>query len=503
MDLLAALQSVLSPMCLLFIFLGVAVGLVVGTLPGLTSVMAISLITPLTFELDPTYGFAMLLGVYNSAIFSGGISAIVINTPGTPASIATTFDGFNLSKNGKAGLALGINTIFSVIGGIFSTFVLILACQPLADFALNFGSSEYFWLALFGLSMMVSISQQSIPKGLMLGALGLLLSTFGLDPLLGSKRFIGSNVALLDGIQFIPVMIGLFGIGEMLHQMGQPREKKGTKEQVVDAKTMKTGRVFPTVAQMRKMTIPAAIGSVIGVVVGAIPGTGGDISSLVSWDVSKRVSKTPEEFGNGSLEGLATTCASNNASLGGALTTSLALGIPGDSSTAVLLGALTMYGMVTGPTLLEKSGDFVSQLYIIMILANIMILFLGLITAKLCIRLLSVRQEAIWMAVLLICCIGAFSLNRSYTDLIVMLIAGVVGLILRKYNYPLGPLVLGLLLGEMCETNLRRTLILSQGNVARLFTQPISMVLIALIALALLWPAISSKLKARRQNKKT
>lgn len=494
MDYLSALQTVMSPGCLLCIFLGVAVGMVVGTLPGLTSVMAVSLITPLTFKMDPVNGFGMLLGVYNSAIFSGGISAIAINTPGTPASIATTFDGYNISKSGRAGFALGVNTIYSVLGGIFSTIVLMVACAPLARLALKFGSSDYFWLALFGLSMMISISHASLAKGLIVGFAGLALSTVGLDPLLGIKRYVGNNVALLDGIAFIPVMIGLFGIGEMLYQIFT--NAKESKEEDI-AKI--SGRVLPTKEEHKRMTIPALIGSVIGVVVGIIPGTGGDISALVSWDVCKRVSKHPEEYGHGSIEGLATTCASNNASIGGAMTTALALGIPGDSSTAVLIGALTMYGMVTGPTLLSKSGDFVCRLYIIMLIANLIILPLGLLTAKACIKLLSVKNEYIQMAVLLICCIGAYSLNRSFTDVIIMFIAGILGFFFRVFDYPLGPLVLGLLLGEMCETNLRRTLMLSKGNPVRLFTSPISIVLIILILLAVLWPIIGD-LRAKKKN---
>ena len=314
MDYLSAIQSVMNPMCLLCILLGVAVGMVVGTLPGLTSVMAISLITPLTFKLNPTYGFAMLLGVYNSAIFSGGISAIAINTPGTPASIATTFDGYKISQRGRAGFALGVNTIYSVIGGLFSTIALMVACAPLARLALNFGSPEYFWLALFGLSMMISVSHASLAKGLVTGFVGMLLATVGLDPLLGSKRFVGNNISLMDGIAFIPVMIGLFGVGEMLFQIFEHKKEDDNKKDIVDLKDKE--RVLPTKEEHKRMTIPGLIGSVIGVLVGIVPGTGGDISALISWDVCKRVSKHPEEFGDGSVEGLATTCASNNASIG-------------------------------------------------------------------------------------------------------------------------------------------------------------------------------------------
>lgn len=489
MDYLAAAQVILTPACIFFILVGVAVGMVVGTLPGLTSVMAVSLITPLTFKLDSTYGFAMLLGVYNSAIFSGGISAIVINTPGTPASIAQTFDGYKFVQRGHAGLALGVNTIYSVFGGLFSTIALIIFCEPLASLALNFGSAEYFWLSLFGLSMMISISHASLFKGILLGALGMFLSTVGLDPLLGSKRFVGNAVTLLDGISFIPVMIGLFGIGEMLYQISQRgvSESGGQKVSIGSY-----GRMIPNGQEIKRSIVPTIIGSIIGVVVGVVPGTGGDISALISWDVCRRVSKHPEEFGNGSLEGLTATSASNNAAIGGALTTALALGIPGDSSTAVLLGTLTMYGMVPGPTLLSKSADFVCELYIIMLVANIIILPLGLLSAKGCIRLLSVRSEAIWMGVLLVCCLGSYSLNRSYTDVIVMFIAGIFGFLFRNYDWPLGPMVLGLLLGEMCETNLRRCLMLSKGSFTQLFKSPVSLVLIVLILFALLWPTVSS-----------
>ena len=497
MDYTQALLSVLQPGVMLCIVAGVAIGMVVGTLPGLTSVMAVSLITPLTFTMNSTYGFAMLLGVYNSAIFSGGISAIAINTPGTPASIAQTFDGYALSKNGRAGFALGVNTIYSVFGGIFSTICLMVACAPLARLALNFGSSEYFWLAFFGLSMMISISHENIIKGLITGLIGFLLATVGLDPMLGIKRFAGNSVALLNGITFIPVMIGLFGISEMIYQMYNHRKAEERRSE--DAVTITDHeKVLPTFQEHRRMALPSLIGAVIGVIVGIVPGTGGDISALISWDVTKRISKHPEEYGHGSIEGLATTSTSNNAAVGGAMTTALALGIPGDSSTAVLLGALTMYGMVTGPTLLTKSADFVSRLYIIMLVANLIILPLGLLSAKACIKLLSVKDTYIQMAVLLICCIGAYSMNRQFSDVMIMFCAGIAGFFFRMYKYPLGPAVLGLLLGKMCETNMRRTLMLSQGDPMRLINTPISIVLMILVAFSLLWPVVSEKMQKNK-----
>lgn len=306
---------------------------------------------------------------------------------------------------------------------------------------------------------------------------------------------------VLWGGQFFgrPALITGSRAGDKTLRIFEHKKEDDNKKDIVDLKDKE--RVLPTKEEHKRMTIPGLIGSVIGVLVGIVPGTGGDISALISWDVCKRVSRHPEEFGDGSVEGLATTCASNNASIGGALTTALALGIPGDGNTAVLLGALTMYGMVTGPTLLSNSAPFVCRLYIIMIIANLIILPLGLLSAKACIRLLSIKSQYIQMAVLLICCVGAYSMNRNYTDVIVMFIAGICGFFFRKYDYPLGPMILGLLLGDMCETNLRRTLMLSNGSYLQLFTGPISIGLIVLILLAIGWPFISN-LFQKKKNKK-
>ncbi len=499
MEWLVALQTVLSPGVFIYALLGVVVGMFIGTMPGLTSTMAIAILTPLTFWLEPTQGFAMLIGVYNSAIFSGGISAIVINTPGTPASIATTFDGYAMTARGEGGLALGLNTICSVFGGLFSTVVLMVAAFPIARFALNFGPAEFFWLTIFGLAMMVSVSQGEPIKGLLLGFLGLLLSTIGLDPMIAIMRFTGGSINLLDGISFIPVMIGLFGIGEMAYQIyDTKRDSSGYAERV---KVSAEGRVLPKLREYARIAPSTFIGSVIGVIVGAIPAAGGDIASIITWDVTKKTSKHPEEYGHGSIEGVAGTCTANNASIGGALTTALTLGVPGDSNTAVLLGSLMMYGMVPGPTLFANQAPFVRNLMMLMIVANIMILVVGLLSAKASIKILNVRKEYIWMSVLLLCCIGAFALNKNFFDVIVMFIAGILGFFFRKMNFPLGPFILGLLLGKICETNLRRALTISVGDYSILFSSPISIVLIILIILSLCFPFISSKLKARKAAK--
>lgn len=493
MELLAALEAVLAPSVLFYTVIGVCVGMFIGTMPGLTSTMAIAILTPLTFWLEPTQGFAMLIGVYNSAIFSGGISAIVINTPGTPASIATTFDGYAFTQRGEGGLALGLNTICSVFGGIVSTIVLMVAAFPLARFALKFGPAEFFWLAIFGLAMMVSVSQGSVIKGILLGFLGLLLSTVGLDPMLSTLRFTGGNINLMDGVSFIPVMIGLFGIGEMAYQIFDTKRTEDGSAERIDVSA--EGRILPTRKELKRIALPSWLAAAIGVIVGAVPGAGGDIASIITWDVTKKISKHPEEFGKGSIEGIAGTCAANNASIGGALTTALTLGVPGDSNTAVLLGTLMMYGMVPGPSLFTGNASFVRNLMMLMIVANVLILIVGLVTAKASIKILNVKKEAIWAAVLLLCCIGAFALNKNFFDVIIMFIAGICGFIFRKMDVPLGPFILGLLLGEICETNMRRALAISRGDYSIFIASPIALVLIALIIISFFLPVISQKVK--------
>jgi putative tricarboxylic transport membrane protein len=488
MDWLAVITNAISPGVFIYLLMGVVVGMFVGALPGLTATMAIALLTPVTFWLDPSQGFAMLIGVYNAAVFAGGISAILVNTPGTPASIASTFDGYEITKRGQPGLALGINTIFSAMGGIFSTIILTVAAFPVAKFALQFGPPEYFLLAIFGLSMMISVSQKSVLKGLIVGVFGMLISTIGIDPMLATKRFVFGNTELIDGISFLPVMIGLFGIGEILFQISEKRAD--VKKNVDFEKLKKMGRFLPTVDEFKRLIPCTSMSAIVGVFVGAVPGTGGDIASIICWDQAKKMSKKPEEFGKGSLEGLATTCMANNSSIGGALTTMLTLGIPGDAVTAVLIGSLMMYGMTPGPRLFIDNPGFIHKIVVFMFLANIIFLCLGLFTSKLSIHLLRIKDEAIWLTVSILSVVGSFALRTSYLDVISVVAAGVVGFIFRKMDFPLGPMILALLLGRFCESNMRRALALSQGSYAVFFTRPISIILILLIIASLVVSAI-------------
>ncbi|WP_448522857.1 tripartite tricarboxylate transporter permease, partial [Pseudothermotoga sp.] len=423
-----------------------------------------------------------LIGVWNSAIFSGGISAILINTPGTPASIASTFDGFALTKKGMAGLALGINVVFSFIGGILGVVALILVGFPLARFALSFGPAEYFTLAIFGLSTMVAVSGKSILKGMISGFVGFSIALIGLDPIFGSERFTFGRMELLSGISFVPVMIGLFGIGEVLSQIFSKGQSVSTDGQLIS----QIKRVVPTFKEVKELTPVALLSSLIGIVIGVIPGAGADIAGLVAWDQSRRIAKRPEEYGKGSLEGLAASTTANNACLGGALTTMMALGLPGDAVTAILIGAFIIYGVQPGPIMFRDHASFVYMVITLMILANVAFLAVGFFFSKVLTKFLSLPQSFIWATIIILSLVGSYAINNSAFDLMIVFLSGVLGFIFRLLDVPLGPIVLALILGPMAEANMRRALILSGGSFTTFFTRPISLVLLILSAASLL-----------------
>jgi len=485
MEIINGILSVFAPQTFIFLLIGVLGGAIIGALPGLTATMGIAILTPLTFWLQPAQGFAMLIGVYNSAIWAGGITAVLINTPGTPASIASTFDGYAMTKRGQGGLALGINTLYSVIGGLFSTVILATLSFPLSRFALKFGPTEYFAVALWGISMMASVSSGSVLKGLMLGVAGLLLSTIGIDPMLATRRFTFNNPNLLDGISFVPVMIGMFGLGEILYQISVYKKQDERDKELVN--NLKLGRVFPKWVEFVR-TIPSTIMScIVSVIIGAIPGAGGDIASIICWGQAKKMSKHKEEFGHGSIEGLATTCTANNGVIGGAMTTMLTLGIPGDSVTAILIGSLMVYGMQPGPMLFVENRPFIITLIALMVVANLIILIFGFATARVSSKILLVSQKTIWASVIILCAIGSFALNNSFYDVIFMVAGGLLGFLFRKLDFPQGPFILGLLLGKLTESNFRRALALSSGNYSIFVTRPITIVIWVLIIVSIAW----------------
>ncbi|WP_312855494.1 tripartite tricarboxylate transporter permease [Litoribacterium kuwaitense] len=492
------LAQVFTPGTLLFLLLGSVLGLFIGALPGLSATMGVAILTPMTFWLPAEQGLAMLISIYCTAIFAGGIPAILVNTPGTPASMVTTFDGYPLTKQGKAGLALGVNAIYSGVGGLISVLFLMFLAQPIARFALNFGAAEYFALAIFGLSMIISVSGSTIRKGLISGLIGLFIATVGLDPITSTPRFTFGSSELYDGISFIPIMIGVFGLGEVFYQLLLKRQ-----QQMSTNVKKKVGRVIPNRQERKEMRKPFVFSAILSPIIGAIPGAGGDIASIVTWEQSKRMAKGKKktEYGKGSLGGLAATTTANNGVIGGAFTTMLTLGLPGDAVTAVLLGSLMMYGMQPGPNLFTENPDIVTTIIVLLLLANILVIIIGLAGASLFSRLMLLKQEYIWVSVVLFSIIGAFALNNSYVDVWIVFISGIVGLLFRKLDIPLGPLILGILLGPMAESNFRRALVMGGDQAYLMFlTRPIALTLLLLAVLSLVVPMLLSIIRSYKEK---
>ena len=352
-------------------------------------------------------------------------------------------------------------------------------------------------MALFGLSMMIGVSGGNILKGLLAGALGLMVSTIGMDPMTGSLRFTFGNMNMMDGIEFVVVMVGMFGVGEVLFQIStRSEEDKKTRQQAQIASN--TAEAFPTAKEFKGSVIPTAICGAISAVIGAVPGTGGDIAAIICWQQTKNFSKHPEEFGKGAVNGLAVTSCANNAVIGGAMTTMMTLGIPGDGVTAVLIGSLMMYGMQPGPMMFVEKPEFVYNVMGLMVVGYIMILALGLLSTKFASLILKVPQEFIWVTVIGFCILGSFAVNNSMFDVYVMFAAGIVGFLCKRCDVPLGPFVLALLLGNLCESNFRRALSMSLGDYSIFFTRPITVVLLVLTVLSLVLPAVSQIRKSKK-----
>jgi putative tricarboxylic transport membrane protein len=476
----------------LCILAGSAIGMLVGAFPGISATMAVALASAFTLTMEPLPGLAVLLTILVAAQFGDRVPAILINTPGTPASIATTFDGYALAKQGKAGIALTSSAYASAIGGFIGIAVLMVAAIPLSELALEFGSPEMFALVVFGLTMMIEVSGGKIIKGLIAGLFGLALGTIGRDPLDGSDRFTFGIPELVDGIPFIAVIIGLFGITEVFNQMLERGQTHG------DAVTS-FGRWWPNRAENRAMIKPVAIGSAVGTVVGILPAAGGDIGGIVAWDQARRLSKNPELFGKGSLEGLTAADSSSNAGVGGSVLTTLALGVPGDSVMAVMLGSMIIWGIQPGPSLFSQHPDLVYSISGIMIFATVLTLGISLLRMRGVAKLLDLPSKYLWVVIVTFCVVGTFAVNNSAFDVGTMILFGVVGLLFRRFGFPAGPVVLGLILGPLAERNFRRSMEI--GGLETIYTSPIAVGLIVAAVLALAVPRIRARVKARKASR--
>ncbi|MCS7310345.1 MAG: tripartite tricarboxylate transporter permease [Armatimonadetes bacterium] len=455
---------------------GVVAGIVIGALPGLTATMGVALLVPFTFWLPTLPALMVLLGVYVGAMYGGALPAVLIRTPGTPAAAATTLDGYPMAQAGKAGLAIGISCITGVVGGVFSTLVLMFAAPQVARFALQFGPAEYFALAVFGLSVIASLSERSLLKGALMGACGVLLATIGLDPITAVPRFTFGLPALLEGLALVPVLVGVFALGEVFYQSSLPEPDKSLFRHL--------GRVLPSRSDLRRITLPTLLASVTGTLIGALPGVGGDVAAFVAYDQAKKVSRRPEEFGKGSVEGLAAAECANNSVTGGAMIPMLTLGVPGDAVTAVILGSLLMHGVRPGPDLFEKQTPLLAAIFLGLLVANLLVLPVGLAGAKLFAQTVRAPRHYLFPIVVVLCVVGSYALNNSLLDVGVMFLFGVVGWALRRADFPVAPLVLGLILGRMTEENFRRALILSGGSWSIFLERPLSATLLLLAALS-------------------
>jgi len=469
--------------------LGVAGGIIVGALPGLTATMALALMLPFTFSMNPETALIMLGGIYIGAIYGGSISAILINTPGTPSSIATTFDGYPLTRKGKAEHALVTAAFSSGVGGVLGGFALLFLSPLLADLALKFGPPEYFWIAIFGLTIVATLSTGSMLKGFIGGAFGLLLSTIGIAPIGGESRFTFGFAPLQGGLDLTVVLIGLFCIPEVIAMV----EKSGSAGDKPSYRRVK-GVARKVIAQLIKKPVLYLRSSVIGIITGIIPGAGGNVASLLSYDMTVRFSKEKHSFGKGNLEGVAASESGNNAEVGGSLVPLLSLGIPGAPPAAVLLGALMIQGITPGPDLYTNYPKLVYTFIWAFILANVMMFVLAFFGSRYVAHIINLPTYYLAPLIVFFTVVGSYAIRNSLLDVSMMVGFGILGYLAKRVGFDPGPIVLGLILGPIAETGLSQTMLMgqAQGSIwSVFFTRPISLVLILLCVASLLWPIVS------------
>jgi len=459
---------------------GVLIGVVVGALPGLSSPMAIALLIPFTIQLEPVPAIAMMAALYCAGTFGGSITAILINAPGAPPAVATALDGYPMAKNGEPGRALGIATISSVTGGIISLLVFIIAAPALASVALEFGPQEYFALAVFALSMLASMSGKSSIRNMISGFVGVLIGTIGIHLTTGVERFTFGFSELDEGISFIPVLIGLFAMGEMLSQ-SQTLNKYVER---IQAKAMR----LPTMAELKSLRGTILRSSGIGTFIGILPAEGSTVAAIIGYNEAKRFSKTPEKFGTGHAEGIAGPEAANNAAAGGAMVPTLALGIPGSGSTALILAALIMHGLRPGPYLLNETPEFLYAIFIAMLFANLAFLGIGLVGAKFFSMITFIPKQFLWPAVFVFSMIGAYSGSSSFIDVWVMMGFGIIGFFMNRHGFSAAPLVMGLILGAMVEETFSQSMIIYDNNFMMMFESKIVILFFALTVVSLTSP---------------
>ena len=483
-----------DPLVWLALVLGALAGYLIGAIPGLGPSLGVALLIPFTYGVDPVVAIVGLVALYAAAEYGGAITAVLINSPGTAAAVATAWDGYPLTQQGRAGEALSISIISSGTGIFVSTILLVLTAVPLSEFALRFGPGEYFALALVGLSLVAGLSDGSPIKGAVSMGIGLALATIGLDVQTGAPRFTGGNPEFFEGLPLVPVLLGLYALSEVLFMIEDGPSKK------IRNSPVGTLMALPTKAVL-DLKVVILRSSFLGYVIGVIPGAGASIASFVSYAVSKRLSKAPEKFGKGALEGVASSEAANNAAVAGALAPLLALGIPGSATTAVMVGALMVQGIQPGPLLFSRSPEIPYTVFVSLWVGVPVMVLIGLAGARIWVRVANLPRPAIAAIVAGICFVGAYSSETTMFPVYVMAACGLAGYVLRKLRFPLAPIILALVLGEMMETNFRRALISAKGDWAIFYTSPLTMVLFAIAVLAFVLPGLSALRAGRARTR--
>ena len=478
-----------DPQLLLVLLASTLGGVVIGALPGLNATNGAALLLPFTLSMEAIPAIASLVAIYCSATFAGAITAILINTPGTPASATTCLDGYPLAQRGEAGRALGLAVVSSTIGGVLSVICLMIAAPLLARMAYQFTPPEYFALTLFGMSMLASIGEGSPLKNLISGTFGVFLALVGVDMLTSVERFTFGSHDLYDGIGFVPVMIGIFGISELIVQASSLDKRK---ERV----SMKAVQL-PTRDDYRQVWKTILRSSGIGVFIGILPAEGATVASMIGYNEAKRWSKTPEQFGKGAIEGIAGSEAANNAATGGAMVPTLALGIPGSATAAVILAGLMVHGIRPGPSMFTEQANFAYTIFWSMMLVNLLFLVVGLTGAKIFARITLIPTQVLWPCVFMVSIVGAYALDQSMFDVWIVLISGIIGFFMRRYGFSVVPLAIGLILGEMLEQRLGQSMVMLDEKWWLMFTRPLALLFFCLTIAALFGPVLWTKYLVR------
>lgn len=485
-----------DPELLLLVAVGTFSGIYIGAIPGLSVTMAVSILISFTFSWEVNDALSLMVGVYMGGVYGGSRTAILLNIPGAPSAIATALDGYPIAQKGEAGQAIGLSTVMSVIGGFVGILVLALAAPVVSEFALTFQPRDYMLLAVLGILLVGSLSGESLTKGVLAGAFGMLIGSVGLDPLTAEERFTFGIVELWNGISFIAVMIGLFGVSEALSQLHH-LDRAAVKQNV--------GKIVPSWASVRKYLPLSLQTSSIGVIIGALPGTGGDIAALMAYDHAKRVTRDPEvPFGEGAWEGLVAPETANNAAVGGAFIPMLTLGIPGDAVTAIIIGALYIHGLNPGPMLMINQPHMFWFMVGNLVLANIFVLIFGMTGIKLFTKIVECPKGILIPLILLLSVVGAYAVNNSVTDVYWMLGFGILGYFMKIYGYQVGPVILGVILSRLIDENWRRAIISEQDSLSAFFVKmvssPLSLILFLAVVFILInqspiWPAVKRILR--------